>query len=276
LSLARQEAFAEQLAMHVQTDPRVRAVWLEGSLGRGEGDRHSDIDVHIALEPDSADAFRLEYRALLQRLHPVVRYHELFRGSMTGTLLVDETDTIIALQTWLETGDDLHVTAGRIRVLYDRDGRVQIQPSTPSSQEDIARALLVEIDYFWTLFSTLPALERGEVLSTAQRAYEMVYQLIFVHSLGRGRVCDVGDWRLNELLSPAERQRLEAVTRLLNGTPAGIVDTYLELARVMQVAGRSACAAQNVTYPETLERVVLKHVELELQRMGYTELEVTP
>jgi predicted nucleotidyltransferase len=269
LSAARQEAFAEQLAMHFQTDPRVRAVWLEGSLGREEGDRHSDIDVHIALEAASLDAFRLEYRALLEQLHPVVRHHELFGGSMIGTLLTDDHDELISLGTWLETNAALSITAGRARVLYDRDGSVQTQPNARSNPEDIARALQVEIDYFWTLFSTLPALERGEVLSTTHRAYSMVYQLIFVHTLGRGRVRDVGDWRLNELLSPAEQQQLEATMGRLNGTPAALVDAYRDLARIMQVAGRTACAAQNATYPEAFEGVVLKHVERELQRMGY-------
>ena len=84
-----QYAFADQLAAALSQDSRVRAVWLEGSLGRGQGDRHSDIDLYIALNAEDVTEFRAEYEAFLHQIQPVLKHHELFGGTMIWTVLVD-------------------------------------------------------------------------------------------------------------------------------------------------------------------------------------------
>ena len=82
-----QYAFADQLAAALSQDSRVRAVWLEGSLGRGQGDRDSNVDLHLALTPQDLIGFRNEYKTILNRLWRVLRHHELFGGTMIGALL---------------------------------------------------------------------------------------------------------------------------------------------------------------------------------------------
>jgi predicted nucleotidyltransferase len=269
LSATSQYAVADQLTTHLREDPRVRAVWLAGSLGRDHGDRHSDIDLHIALLPENIVEFRAGYEAVLNHLRPVLKHHELFGGTMIGTLLSGVQGEIVALQTWLNTESSVQITEGRTRVLFDRDHFLRTVAPQRSSAEEINRALYVEICYFWSLFSTLPAIERHEILSTAQRLYLLMNQMIFVHSLGRGRPRDVGDWRLNELLEDDERVALEGVLRLPDLSEKSIIKAHLQLAQMMQKAGRNACKGWSGEYPETLERAVLGHVSSELNRMGF-------
>ena len=266
--------FANRLAVHLQQDPRVRAVWLEGSLGRERGDRHADVDLHIALKPDDLSPFRAGLEEQLNQLHPVLKHHELFGGTMVGTILVNEARQLIALQTWLETKEAIQITEGRARVLFDRENLVQTVAPAPSSADEIKKALYVEICYFWSLFATLPTLERGELLAGLQYLHHQVNQLIFVFALGRGRIRDVGDYRLGELLEPHERQQLETIMALPDLSQVSIIRANYALAEMMQKAGRTACEPWNAEYPAALEEAVLTHVAAELQRIGDSSLEV--
>ena len=264
-----QYAFANQLATALSQDSRVRAVWLEGSLGRGQGDRHSDVDLHIALTPDDLAGFRTELETTLNRVGRVLRHHVLFGGTMVGTLLLNEDDQLIALQTWLSDAANLEISESRARVLYDADQTVRLIPASATVPDEIRRALHVEITYFWTLFSTLPAIERGELLSTAHRVHLLAHQIILVASLGRGGTRDVGDWRLNELLSEDERRHLEGIVHLPELSQSAIIDAHIKLAAFMREIGRTASSAWQGEYPAALERAVLMHVSRELERMGF-------
>ena len=115
-----QYAFANQLATALSQDSRVRAVWLEGSLGRGQGDRHSDVDLHVALNVEDLTEFRANYEAFLNQIQPVMKHHKMF-GAMDGTILLDPQGRLNLLQTWLDTQPELKVYEGRTRVLFDRD-----------------------------------------------------------------------------------------------------------------------------------------------------------
>lgn len=48
-----------RIARALWDDPDVRGLWLGGSLARGEGDRHSDVDLRIALAPSAYSASAL-------------------------------------------------------------------------------------------------------------------------------------------------------------------------------------------------------------------------
>ena len=272
-----QYAFADRLAATLSQDSRVRAVWLEGSLGRGQGDRHSDVDLHVALNTEDLAAFRMEFETTLNRVGRVLRHHLLFGGTMVGTLLLNKDDQLIALQTWLSDAATLEISESRTRVLYDADQNVRVKPASATEPEEIRRALHVEITYFWTLFSTLPAIERGELLSTAYRVHLLAHQIILVAALGRGRTRDVGDWRLNELLSEGERRRLEQIVHLPELSQPAIINAHRKLGALMREIGQTASTAWRCEYPAALERAVLMHVSRELKRMGFAlEISVLP
>lgn len=53
-----QIAFLKQLLPALWQRPAVEALWLEGSLGRGNADLYSDIDLYIGVTPDAHDGWR--------------------------------------------------------------------------------------------------------------------------------------------------------------------------------------------------------------------------
>ena len=53
-----QERTISWLAPALWVDERVVALWLGGSLARGEGDDYSDIDLRVAVDPADLEAWR--------------------------------------------------------------------------------------------------------------------------------------------------------------------------------------------------------------------------
>jgi predicted nucleotidyltransferase len=261
--------FLEVLLNDLTGDPRVRALWLKGSMGRGRADRHSDIDLQIALLPEDAVSFHADYEARLNQIASVILHHELFGGSMIGTKLLNAKGKLISLHSFLETGTALQIIETQTRVLYDPHGVLEILPASIPNREDIARALQVEICYFWNLLSDLPSsIERGETITALQYLHHEANQIIFVSSLGRGRPRDVGDLHLNDLLEQQERQRLERALTLPDISPASIVNAHFDLAKQMWHTGRHATKNWSTDYPAQFERAMLEHVTRELKRLG--------
>jgi len=52
---AERDALQRRLAEGLARDPRVAAAWLHGSLGRGESDDLSDLDVHVVIHDEDAE-----------------------------------------------------------------------------------------------------------------------------------------------------------------------------------------------------------------------------
>ena len=55
-----QDEYLSRLNVTIQDDPSILAAWLEGSLGRGNADRYSDIDLHVLLTDDNLERFAAE------------------------------------------------------------------------------------------------------------------------------------------------------------------------------------------------------------------------
>jgi len=52
--------------------PRLKALFLGGGPGKGEGDAYGDVDLIAVTEPDERDAFVADWQAALQSIAPVV------------------------------------------------------------------------------------------------------------------------------------------------------------------------------------------------------------
>lgn len=85
------DGILDRLLGILQRDERVRAVWLSGSLGRGNADDWSDIDIHVAVTDADLDAWHSERPQLHQAVgHPVLvlpdKFHPPAAGSYQGIL----------------------------------------------------------------------------------------------------------------------------------------------------------------------------------------------
>ena len=255
------------LSSHSRHHPHLKAAWLKGSQARGDADCHSDIDLCLWLAPEHADAFRAELESWLSELYPVIRFHVIF-GSMVAAIIQLAPDELIALHLFIETGDVPALEPGHRRLLWDQGGTLTFKADATVSTEIMQRELDVALRYFWTLFLSLPSIERGELISAAARLGYLSAQLVIVCGLGRGQPRRIGEDRGNALLSVEERQAIERALALPEMTPAALVRAHLLLADLLRVKGRAAAEFLGAGYPEELERAVLAHVRRELARQG--------
>ena len=61
-------AILAALTSLAETDPRIEALWLQGSLATRQADSFSDIDAYLAVSDAYFDAVWAERESLLQRL----------------------------------------------------------------------------------------------------------------------------------------------------------------------------------------------------------------
>lgn len=71
----RQTAVLERLVSALRTDSRVKSCWLGGSLGRGEGDAWSDLDLHVMVsDVDYLSFGETAYQLLLGAATPLMHW----------------------------------------------------------------------------------------------------------------------------------------------------------------------------------------------------------
>lgn len=64
----RREALVDRLIAVAKDDPRIAAVWLQGSLARGDHDAYSDVDAYFAVDDAAFDAVWGERGAILPKI----------------------------------------------------------------------------------------------------------------------------------------------------------------------------------------------------------------
>jgi predicted nucleotidyltransferase len=65
-------ALLERAIEATRQDERVRALWLGGSLARGQADAASDLDLLLAVQDEETAAFSASWRDFLSRIAPTV------------------------------------------------------------------------------------------------------------------------------------------------------------------------------------------------------------
>ena len=119
-SEADRDAALERMVALLSDDRRVEAAILTGSLGRGQGDRWSDVDLDAVVAADAdVEAVTSDWEALVHREWPVAHHYATEFGStrvrgflLRNALLLDLAFTPIS---------DLEVWAP-VRILFDRTG----------------------------------------------------------------------------------------------------------------------------------------------------------
>lgn len=258
-----QARFIDTLAAEAEYDPRVRAAWLAGSFGKGKGDRWSDVDAHLLIEPSALDEFSKDAEKWLAQIRPLVFVRRMFDGRMVNAM----TDEAMRLDVWLHGESPVDVTEGETRVLYAEDGALawQPHPGDELTPEAAAAELNRAVTEFWRCVSMLPVpLGRDEKLICAAGNFLILMLLTDVLSVAGGRRRDRGVKALNDFLPSRFRRLVENAAHLNDLTLEELARFQLRLARIMQKHGPAICAQWGVEYPHAMEEAVLRYVRQEL------------
>jgi predicted nucleotidyltransferase len=259
------------LAPRLWRDERVRAIWIGGSLARGEGDRYSDIDLRVAVAPSDLAAWETpDFASLLDDLvlgKQFLRFgtssflhHLILRNSDILDFLVQSTEHVPSTEPVLLLGcrDD-----GLARALAANDRAPEEQDDQPVGPEAV-RELLVT---FWiNSHKHRKVFYRDLDLMFPAGTYAnwtMLMRLWYIQATGRDVRPDhfSGIHGLTELVRAVER--VEGTSPLaLCGLPTrnrGEICEAIERHReVAARVGRALAERFGFAYPADLEEMVLR------------------
>ena len=110
----------EQVIAAAERDDRIRAMWLGGSVGRGVADAGSDLDIVVAIAPDSVAEFAADWRAWLAEITPTVLARPLPR--LPGSFYSVTTECLRLDVVAEQAGAADAETLARRLLVLDKDG----------------------------------------------------------------------------------------------------------------------------------------------------------
>jgi predicted nucleotidyltransferase len=151
---AERDALLLRLEHLLRADPRIDATWLTGSLGRGEGDSLSDIDIGLAVaDADCADLVA-QRRAFVAHFGEPILIQEAPQNAPPGGafLLVLYRGVVAPLEVdwfWQPTSSTRIPTSARI--VFDR-AQLPRSPAWLSLTDDEAAARTsLHTTFFWAM-----------------------------------------------------------------------------------------------------------------------------
>lgn len=252
-------ALLTDLTSELWADPSVSALWLGGSLARGEGDAFSDVDLRVALAPPTEvpetmpPAARLLTErtayALTRRIAPdAVLHHLLLNDGQIYDLWVQTSGRAPSNEIRLVLG--CRDAAFAAQLVGGEDPTIQFPPADP---EEIRRVLG---DFWMNQRKHQKVLARGLTLigwEGEHRLRQFLLRLWFVRETGTD--CGPPDRMTIHTLTPLDRliqEKYGPRALALLGTADGtLAEVREEVARV----GRELAAQLGFEYPAAAEEV---------------------
>lgn len=141
-------------------DERVVAVWLAGSIGRGDADAYSDIDLWVAIRDGAMDAVREGRRQFVEVLGRPILISEAPQNAPPGgaylwTFYPGKHGPQHVDWNWLpEAGAKIPADT---QVLFDKVGLTHAEESVrePPTEAELSSALTQECAFFWGMCAVI-------------------------------------------------------------------------------------------------------------------------
>jgi predicted nucleotidyltransferase len=241
-----------------EADARVRALWLGGSLARGDADAASDLDLLVAVADDAHAEFARDWRAWLARIAPTVIARPLpfLPGSFYSVTPGGERLDVV-----VEPASKLAATYFRTRALvFDRDGLAACiphpAPAAGPSRERIAS--LIE-EFFRDSLMVDVSITRHDVLLANEGVHLLRGLLYQLFCEANAPLPPSGVKRWSEKLTPPQRALLERLPTGA-GTLEAVLAVQWEVSRAFLSNARAIAAANGVVWPSALEATLDRHL----------------
>jgi hypothetical protein len=254
-------ALFDRAAAVLAADPRVRALWVSGSIARGDADAHSDLDLVAAVADAEFEGFASSWREWLAEITPTVLARQIpfLPGSFYSlTPACERLDVVV------ERASASRASRLPREVVFDRDGLdAQRPPRAPPAPPDRAK-VETAIEEPLRYLALMPAvLGRGELL-LSQEGYGHLRRRIselFLEANAPLPTTGVKHWR--DKLRPEQYAVLESLPWPAANREA-LIAAYIEAFRALIRHGKPIAEKLGVTWPEPLERAVRAHLAREL------------
>ena len=248
----------DRFVAHCDKDDRVRALWLGGSVARGDADAVSDLDLMVAVADDRHDDFVGDWRAWLAAVTDTVWAEALpfLPGSFYAV-----TDRHERVDLVVEKTSAIPTTFFRTRlVVLDKDGLHATVPKPepgPGPSKEKIDWMVREFFRDYGMFDVVVVREDWLLgVEACQFIARHLYQL-FVEA--NAPLPPMGVKRWSDKLTPDQR----AVLAALPGATAdreSVMAAHEAIVRAFVDAARPICQRLGVAWPDKLEAVTLEHL----------------
>ena len=267
---ARHEAVLEKLIEVAEADDRVVAAWLQGSRADGSADPFSDIDFYVAISDEAYDSFdRLEF---IEQATEVLVHAELpgnlgivclAQGPVKLDLLVEKASTV---------GQTKRPAA---KMLVDKDNvESKLVTGWTPTREDVANGVdqLLRMTFQGASWP-IRLLRRGQWMTHTYSEMTLIHNVIVPLMLAPSdpRVFQRNPMTRERLLPEAEREEIDTLasdvlTALASRSFEKAYSVHLRITDMLGKAGRTACEAFGLEFPEAAEQEALRFYEREWPR----------
>jgi predicted nucleotidyltransferase len=247
----------------LQADDRVRATWLSGSLGRGAGDRYSDVDLVAVVAEENRAGFVAEWDGIVATIAPVVLTNRLNFGA--STVFNHVTADWLRFDVAVVTPASLdRYTASAVRVLFDKDDlysglRLAGEPLAPSGPR--VEGLTKE---FMRVLGLLPVVLGREEYAVGASGSGLVRALLIQLMTEDVAVADRGGaMHLRGLLPDAQLAAINDLPPIL-ATRESAIAVHMAVARLFLPLARDLSERTGAPWPDALESALRAHLDSEL------------
>lgn len=213
-------------------DSAVKAIFLKGSIARGEMDEYSDVDFYCMIEEKELDSFLKKRVNYMEQYRPLIFCEEV---NFVGPQIVGVFDDGLHFDLYTVTYDSLHRT-DEIKVLYDPEALLsQYTPEKLSITEDDLLEYFNEISF--TMLEFEAAYCRNDLMWASRLSSHITgYLAIILRYIYDPNNAQLGFKRLNKRLDKEKHDKLTMAMDLIGPSylPQGvkilaeIIDEVLE------------------------------------------------
>ena len=239
-------------------DPRILAAYLVGSIASGEADEHSDVDIHLVITDDAAEAFRTAYADILEAVAGPLVLADPIPGLIGGLGITEDWFHVDLIAHPLAEYDPEQYEA--VVPLFDRGGDLLPPARVPDTSDTSPyfpeRAVNL---FFYFIGNLVTVLGRDERVVGNMGVNAIRDQLIAVMRAERGVRRSGGVKRLNAFLSAEQRAFLESIPSA-GSDPQEIIAANRFICAEFIRRGRALAERTGAAWPERLEAATLRHL----------------
>jgi len=255
-----QAALIERIKTTLQTDRRVRALFLSGSFGCGTADRYSDIDLLVITDPGRQEEFLRSWPDILGSISELVFWQRLFPAFPLLNVITSE---------WLRCDllvfdpDQLRIHSQKsLKVLLDESNLYATLPADDPMRSRPSRLGAI-INEFIRVFGLSPvAVGREEYVVAATGAGLLRRSLIQLF-LEENGIRNAGALHLKRLLSAEQMDILEKLPGV-NAERESVLQASVNCARIFLPRAKQLAQKLSLPWPESFEAATLRHLNREL------------
>jgi predicted nucleotidyltransferase len=224
-----QETAVQKITDSLRKDRRVKAIFLKGSMGRGEYDEHSDIDLYCLVEKESEKEFLGNRLMHLQAYRPVIFQDDIF---IVAPQLIAVFDDFLHIDLFTVTTETF---SGKdfFKVLHDPEDRLTAFIDTQGLELSASDYRDHVNDVAWFLFQYKKAASRGNgiwsVKMLANAAEHLARVLLYRYAPERAQL---GLKSLQQSLPTDLLEQMEAIFDDM--TPARHAESAAALSRLIK------------------------------------------